>query len=77
MVSLLITLIHWNHGEVSGRECNAIYFSFVPQNPARLIEKVGKDEFNNRLDSIFTEARKSIFWWWKSSKCFLWFTEPL
>ena len=28
---------------------------------ARLIEKVGKDEFNNRLDSIFTEARKSIF----------------
>ena len=37
------------------------YTFFVPQNPARLIEKVGKDEFNNRLDSIFTEARKSIF----------------
>ena len=27
----------------------------------RLIEKVGKEEVNNRLDSIFTEARKSIF----------------
>ena len=34
---------------------------FVPQHPYRLIEKVGKEEVNNRLDSIFTEARKSIF----------------
>ena len=44
------------------QEGNAMQYTFfVPQNPARLIEKVGKDEFNNRLDSIFTEARKSIF----------------
>ena len=39
MVSLLITLIHWNHGEVF-QEGNAMQYTFfVPQNPARLIEK--------------------------------------
>lgn len=26
-----------------------------------MIQRVGNDLFNNRLDSIFTEARKSIF----------------
>lgn len=44
------------------QEGNAMQYTFfVPHHPARLIEKVGKDEFNSRLDSIFTEARKTIF----------------
>ena len=52
---------------ISGRECCAIYISLYLRHPYRLIEKVGKEEFNNRLDSIFTEARKSIFGGGKSS----------
>jgi len=44
------------------QEGNAMQYTFfVPHDPAGLIEKVGKDRFNNRLDSIFTEARKTIF----------------
>lgn len=37
------------------------YTFFVPHAPARLAEKMGKEAFNTRLDSIFTEARKTIF----------------
>lgn len=44
------------------QEGNAMQYTFfVPHDPAGLIEKVGKERFNNRLDSIFTEARKTIF----------------
>ncbi len=44
------------------QEGNAVQYTFyVPQNPEGLINRIGKDVFNNRLDSIFTEARKSIF----------------
>lgn len=44
------------------QEGNAVQYTFfVPHDPQRLIAKVGEEEFNNRLDSIFTEARKSIF----------------
>jgi len=44
------------------QEGNAFQYTFfVPQNPEGLIDRVGRDEFNNRLDSIFTEARKTIF----------------
>lgn len=44
------------------QEGNAMQYTFfVPQDPSGLIEKVGKEEFNHRLDSIFTEARKSVF----------------
>jgi len=44
------------------QEGNSMQYTFyVPHNPEKLIEKIGKYEFNNRLDSIFTEARKSIF----------------
>ncbi len=44
------------------QEGNAVQYTFfVPHNPVGLVEKVGRDEFNHRLDSIFTEARKSIF----------------
>ena len=37
------------------------YTFFVPQNPDSLIARMGKDEFNERLDTIFTQARKTIF----------------
>lgn len=44
------------------QEGNAIQYTFfVPQDPVGLIGKVGKDLFNQRLDSIFVEARKSVF----------------
>lgn len=37
------------------------YTFFVPHAPSRLAEKMGKEAFNERLDSVFTEARKTIF----------------
>ena len=44
------------------QEGNAIQYTFfVPQDPVGLIRRVGKDLFNLRLDSIFVEARKSVF----------------
>ena len=44
------------------QEGNAMQYTFfVPQNPDSLINRMGRDVFNERLDSIFTEARKSIF----------------
>lgn len=44
------------------QEGNAVQYSFfVPQNPDSLISRMGRAEFNDRLDGIFTEARKTIF----------------
>jgi len=44
------------------QEGNAVQYTFyVPQNPAGLIEAVGKDQFNKRLDSIFTTSEKDGF----------------
>ena len=44
------------------QEGNAMQYSFfVPQNPDSLVTRMGGEEFNKRLDDIFTEARKSIF----------------
>lgn len=44
------------------QEGNAVQYSFfVPQNPDSLIARMGRAEFNDRLDGIFTEARKTIF----------------
>ena len=44
------------------QEGNAVQYTFfVPQNPDSLISRLGADVFNERLDGIFTEARKSIF----------------
>ena len=37
------------------------YTYFVPHTPDELVKAVGKDIFTERLDSIFTVARKSIF----------------
>lgn len=44
------------------QEGNAMQYTFfVPQNPKALINRVGKEEFNARLDSVFTMARESVF----------------
>ena len=37
------------------------YTFFVPHDVEGLVKKVGKDEFNNRLDSIFTISQQSVF----------------
>ena len=44
------------------QEGNSFQYTFyIPQNPAGLIAKMGKTQFNDRLDSIFTIAQKSSF----------------
>ena len=44
------------------QEGNAMQYTFyVPQNPAALILAMGKDEFNNKLDSIFSASEKDDF----------------
>ena len=44
------------------QEGNAVQYTFyVPQNPAGLINAIGKDNFNKRLDSIFTVSEKLAF----------------
>ncbi len=44
------------------QEGNAEQYTFyVPHTPEELIKKVGKDEFNKRLDDIFTASQPQIF----------------
>jgi predicted alpha-1,2-mannosidase len=44
------------------QEGNAVQYTFyVPQNPAGLVDAIGKDNFNKRLDSIFTVSEKLAF----------------
>lgn len=44
------------------QEGNAAQYTFyVPQNPKALIDTIGVEKFNNRLDSIFTLSQKSCF----------------
>jgi predicted alpha-1,2-mannosidase len=44
------------------QEGNAVQYTFyVPHNPAGLIDAIGKVEFNNKLDSIFTVSEKQGF----------------
>jgi len=44
------------------QEGNAIQYTYyVPQDPIGLINKVGRAEFNKRLDSTFTVSQKSAF----------------
>lgn len=44
------------------QEGNALQYTFyVPQDPQGLIAKVGRDEFNKRLDSVFTFSQKNAF----------------
>ncbi|WDF57320.1 GH92 family glycosyl hydrolase [Mucilaginibacter sp. KACC 22063] len=44
------------------QEGNAVQYSFyVPQNPGGLIDAIGKENFNKRLDSIFTVSEAQGF----------------
>lgn len=44
------------------QEGNALQYTFyVPQDPQGLVAKVGKAEFNKRLDSVFTFSQKNAF----------------
>ena len=44
------------------QEGNAIQYTyFVPQDPNALIEKIGRETFNTRLDSTFLRSRENIF----------------
>lgn len=44
------------------QEGNSVQYTFyVPHTPSKLIDRVSEEIFNSRLDSIFTEARKSIY----------------
>ncbi len=44
------------------QEGNAVQYTFyVPHNPEELIARLGKETFNNRLDSIFIISQKDIF----------------
>ncbi|MEP7231642.1 MAG: GH92 family glycosyl hydrolase [Ginsengibacter sp.] len=44
------------------QEANAIQYTFyVPQNPAALINKIGKADFNTRLNTLFDTAQKYSF----------------
>jgi predicted alpha-1,2-mannosidase len=44
------------------QEGNAVQYTFyVPQNPAGLVDAIGKESFNKRLDSIFTVSEKLGF----------------
>jgi predicted alpha-1,2-mannosidase len=44
------------------QEGNAYQYSFyVPQDPEGIVSKIGQDEFNNRLDSIFIISQKDLF----------------
>ena len=44
------------------QEGNAVQYTFyVPQNPAGLIDAIGKEKFNDKLDSIFTVSEKQGF----------------
>lgn len=44
------------------QEGNAIQYTFyVPHDVEELVETLGKETFNNRLDSIFIESQKHIF----------------
>lgn len=44
------------------QEGNAVQYTFfVPHDPAGLINKIGRDSFNNRLNSIFETAQKNSF----------------
>ncbi len=47
---------------VGFQEGNAVQYTFyVPHEPKKLITLIGKEAFNNRLDSIFTLSQQNIF----------------
>ena len=59
------------------QEGNAVQYTFfVPQHVDSLIARLGGDVFNQRLDSIFTEARKSVFGGGKTTYAFSGINSP-
>lgn len=59
------------------QEGNAMQYTFfVPHDPEGLIRRVGRDTFNERLDGIFTEARKSVFGGGKELNAFSGLSSP-
>jgi predicted alpha-1,2-mannosidase len=59
------------------QEGNAVQYTyFVPGNPCALIDKVGHDVFNNRLDSTFLVARENVFGGGKTVHAFAGLTSP-
>jgi predicted alpha-1,2-mannosidase len=59
------------------QEGNAMQYTFfVPHNLDSLMALLGDDVFNQRLDSIFTEARKSIFGGGKTTHAFSGLNSP-
>jgi predicted alpha-1,2-mannosidase len=59
------------------QEGNAVQYTyFVPGNPCALIDKVGRETFNNRLDSTFLVARESVFGGGKTVYAFAGITSP-
>lgn len=47
---------------VGFQEGNAVQYTYyVPQSPEELVEMVGRDEFNTRLDSTFIISRENVF----------------
>jgi len=44
------------------QEGNAVQYTFyVPHNPEALVDTIGREKFNNRLDSIFTLSEQNVF----------------
>lgn len=47
---------------VGFQEGNAVQYTwYVPHNPEALVELLGREEFNNRLDSTFIISQKNVF----------------
>ena len=55
---------------------SAQYTFYVPQNPKALIDSIGVDKFNNRLDSIFTLSEPNEFGAGKTIGAFAGVTAP-
>ena len=59
------------------QEGNAYQYSFyVPHNPEGVVAKLGKEEFNTRLDSIFLIAQKDLFGGGREIHAFAGITKP-
>ncbi len=59
------------------QEGNAMQYSFyVPHDPEGMIDKIGRDEFNTRLDSTFLISQKDIFGGGTEIQAFAGITKP-
>ena len=59
------------------QEGNAVQYTFfVPQHLDSLISRMGKEVFNERLDTIFTQAQKTVFGGGKTAYAFSGLSSP-